>query len=76
MMCLGLMLFGLIFVLPIFVGTTLHYDATQIFRTLIKRWNDYKEEYDELHGDGAYDRVYKMPQYESFEEEEYDEWEY
>jgi len=29
MMCLGLMLFGLIFVLPIFVGTTLHYDATQ-----------------------------------------------
>jgi hypothetical protein len=53
-----------------------HYDATQIFRTLIKRWNDYKEEYDELHGDGAYDRVYKMPQYESFEEEEYDEWEY
>ena len=52
-----------------------HYDATQIFNCLINRWNDYKENYDELHGDGAYDRVYKMSQYESFEEEEYDEWE-
>jgi hypothetical protein len=52
-----------------------HYDATQIFDCLIKRWDNYKEEYDDLHGDGAYDRVYKMPQYESFEEEEYDEWE-
>lgn len=53
-----------------------HYDATQIFRTLINRWNDYRDTYDELHGDGAYDRVYKMQQYESFEEEDYDEWEY
>ena len=51
-----------------------HYDATQIFNCLINRWNDYKEDYDELNGDGAYNRVYSMPQYESFEEE-YDEWE-
>ncbi len=29
MMSLGVMLFGLVFILPIFVGTTLHYDATQ-----------------------------------------------
>ncbi len=52
-----------------------HCDATQIFRGLINRWNDYRTTYDELHGDGAYDRLYKMPQYESLEEEEYDEWE-
>ena len=51
-----------------------HYDATQIFNCLINSWNDYKEDYDELNGDGAYNRVYSMPQYESFEEE-YDEWE-
>jgi len=51
-----------------------HYDATQIFNCLINSWNDYKEDYDDLHGDGAYDRLYKMPQYESFAEEEYDEW--
>jgi hypothetical protein len=53
-----------------------HCDATQIFRRLINRWNDYRTTYDELHGDGAYDRLYKMPQYESLEEEEYDEWEH
>ncbi len=29
MMALGVMLFGLVFILPIFVGTTMHYDATQ-----------------------------------------------
>jgi hypothetical protein len=53
-----------------------HCDATQIFRHLINRWNDYRTTYDELHGDGSYDRLYKMPQYESLEEEEYDEREY
>ncbi len=30
MMCLGFFLYGLIFVLPIFLGVTYHYDATQI----------------------------------------------
>lgn len=29
MMAVGLMLFGLVFILPVFVGTVLHYDATQ-----------------------------------------------
>jgi DHA2 family multidrug resistance protein len=30
MMCLGFFLYGLIFVLPVFLGTAFHYDATQI----------------------------------------------
>jgi len=42
-----------------------HNDAIQNFTFLIKRWNNYKEEYDELNGDGAYDRLYSMPNYES-----------
>jgi len=53
-----------------------HYDATQIFKCLINRWSDYKEDYDELNGDGAYERLYSMPNYESFEEQDSDEWEY
>lgn len=53
-----------------------HYDATQSLNRLIYRWSEYKKEYDELHGDGAYNGLYGMPQYNSFNEEDCDEWQY
>jgi hypothetical protein len=43
-----------------------HYDAVQIFNCLINKWENYKEYYNELHGDDEYERLYKMPNYESF----------
>ena len=43
-----------------------HYNATQVFAGVINRWNNYKEDYDELNGYGAYDRVHSMPNYDSF----------
>lgn len=42
-----------------------HDEATNVFDSMIENWNNYKDSYDELHGDGAYDRLYNMPNYES-----------
>lgn len=35
MMCLGFFLYGLVFLLPVFLGVTFHYDATQIGQMFI-----------------------------------------
>lgn len=43
-----------------------HYDAVHIFGYLINRWNDYKNKYNELHGEEEYERIHSMPNYESF----------
>ena len=43
-----------------------HYDATQIFGCLINSWNDYKNKYNELHGEEEYERIHSMPNYDSF----------
>lgn len=51
-----------------------HYDATQIFSCLINRWNDYKKKYNELHGEEEYERIHSMPNYESFFDEEWEEY--
>lgn len=53
-----------------------HDEAVDVFDEMINRWEDYRDDYDDLHGDGAYDRVYKMPNYESnFDDsDEYDEY--
>lgn len=43
-----------------------HYDATQIFGCLINSWNDYKNKYNELHGEEEYERIHSMPNYDLF----------
>ena len=43
-----------------------HYDATQIFGCLINSWNDYKNNYNELHGEEEYERIHSMPNCDSF----------
>ena len=43
-----------------------HHDAVQIFNCLINKWENYKENYNALHGDDEYERVHGMPNYSSF----------
>lgn len=50
-----------------------HYDATQIFSSLINRWNEYKKEYNELHGEDEYERIHSMPNYESVFDDEFED---
>lgn len=63
----------------------INYCINQEIEKMKHRWNKYKEEYDELNGEGAYDEKYKLgldygseydtdKEYEEEYEEEYDEY--
>jgi len=51
-------------------------DANQVLQQLINSWELRKQQYDELHGEGEYDRVYKIPRGDNdyeYSEEDYDD---
>jgi hypothetical protein len=49
-----------------------HRNALHVFDYLINKWEQNKADYDDLHGDGEYDRVY-APDYESiYEDDEFE----
>jgi hypothetical protein len=45
-------------------------DLQNLFVSLTSNWNAYKKNYDNLHGEGAYDRLYGTYDFESFDEDD------
>ena len=48
----------------------LNFRANNIIGGMLRRWDTYKKDYDDLNGDGAYGQLYEMPFYESFLEDD------
>lgn len=51
--------------------------AINVFDKMMKNWVNYKISYDDLHGEGAYEKIHEMPYYSSlYEYDDYDEYDY
>lgn len=47
-----------------------NYCAINAFDKMIKTWANYKIYYDDLHGEGAYEKIHEMPHYSSFNDDD------
>jgi hypothetical protein len=51
-----------------------NYRAINVFDEMIKTWANYKISYDDLHGEGSYEKIHEMPYYSSFNDCDDDEY--